>query len=125
MGRSEVIHGDRRGERRYTYELGLQFRYTLDGTTYFGSGATVDLSRRAVRFVADDPPPPGVDVELRVDWPYLLQNVCPLELVIRGATTSSTERGTILAIRHYEFRTCGQRSFVSAATGTGGNGFLA
>jgi len=125
MGRSDVIHGDRRGERRYDYEMELQFSYMLDGVQHFGSGLTADLSRGAVRFVADDPPPEGSEVELRIAWPYLLQNVCPLELIVRGKTKAVSERGTVLTIARYEFRTCGQRSFVSAATGTSGGGILA
>ena len=125
MGRTEIIHGDRRGDRRYSHQMELQFSYTLRGATYFGSGLTGDLSRTAVRFVADNPPPPGADVELRIAWPFLLQNVCPLELVVRGTTTTTSERGTILEMHHYEFRTCGQRSFVSAATGAGRSSILA
>ena len=125
MGRSEVIHGDRRGDRRYAYEMELEFRYTRGGIQYFGSGLTVDLSRGAVRFVTADPPPEGTEAELRIAWPYLLQNVCPLELIVRGRITAHSERGTILAIDRYEFRTCGQRSFVSAATGASGSGILA
>jgi hypothetical protein len=125
MGPSDVIHGDRRSERRYAYELALQFSYTVDGVGSFGSGYTVDLSRAAVCFVADNPPPRSATVELRISWPFLLQNVCPLELVVSGAVLSTGERGTILAIRHYEFRTCGQRSFVSAATGATGSSILA
>jgi hypothetical protein len=125
MGRAEIIHGDRRGERRYAHEMELQFSYTLLGATSFGSGRTADLSRTAVRFVTDNPPPPGVDVELRIAWPFLLQNVCPLELVVRGAIKTTNGRGTILEMNHYEFRTCGQRSFVSAATNAGSNSVLA
>lgn len=125
MDRKDVIHGDRRSDRRYAYEMDLQFSYTLCGATYFGSGYTVDLSRGAVRFVSDNPPPSGVEVELRIAWPYLLQNVCPLELVVAGPTTSNSSRGTVLAMNHYEFRTCGQRSFVSASTATGNSSILA
>ena len=125
MGRTEIIHGDRRGDRRYPYEMELQFSYTLAGAPQFGSGLTVDLSRGGVCFRAEDPPPDGVKVELCIAWPYLLQNVCPLELVVRGTTMSTSERGTVLALEHYEFRTCGQRSFVSAATGTSSSSILA
>jgi hypothetical protein len=124
MGRTDIIHGDRRGERRYPYELELEFSYRQGGAMQFGSGHTADLSRAAVRFLADNPPPDGVDVELRIAWPFLLQNVCPLEMVVRGAATTG-DRGTVLTIRSYEFRTCGQRSFVQAAYAGGGNSFLA
>jgi hypothetical protein len=125
MGRTEVIHGDRRSDRRYEHEMELQFSYRVGGVLHFGSGRTVDLSRSAVRFVTDDPLPKGADLELRISWPYLLQNVCPLELVVNGKAAIAGERGVILVMSHYEFRTCGQRSFVPAATGTGGRSFLA
>jgi len=125
MGRAEIIHGDRRGDRRYRYEMELEFSYRVDGGTHFGSGLTVDLSRGGVRFSTDDPPPDGVEMELRIAWPYLLQNVCPLELVVRGTATGTSERGTVLEMDHYEFRTCGERSFVSAATGAAPSSILA
>jgi hypothetical protein len=125
MGRTEIIHGDRRTDRRYRYEMELRFSYKLGGATQFGSGHTLDLSRGAVRFATDNPPPDGTDVELRIAWPYLLQNVCPLELVVRGSIVATGERGTILAMRHYEFRTCGQRSFDQAVTGAEGSSIMA
>jgi hypothetical protein len=125
MARTDIIHGDRRCERRYESEMELQFSYQLHRNSCFGSGRTVDLSRTAVRFLADDPPPDGVEAELRISWPFLLQNVCPLELVVRGNVRNTTVRGTVLTIESYEFRTCGQRSFVQTATGGGGRSFLA
>src|SRR5580658_7226323 len=125
MARTDIIHGDRRCERRYESEMELQFSYQLSRGPCFGSGRTADLSRTAVRFLADDPPPDGAEVELRISWPFLLQNVCPLELVVRGNVRNTTVRGTVLTIESYEFRTCGQRSFVQAATGGGGRSFLA
>jgi len=125
MDRTEIIHGDRRSDRRYQYEMELQFSFTQGGVVHFGSGHTVDLSRGAVRFVADNSPPDGVEVELRIAWPYLLQNVCPLELVVRGTTTTTSERGTVLSMRYYEFRTCGQRSFVQSVAGAAGSSILA
>jgi hypothetical protein len=125
MDRTDNIHGDRRSERRYAYEMEVQFSYSLGCARHFGSGLTADLSRTAVRFVADNPPPQGSDVELQISWPFLLQNVCPLELVVRGKTTTINARGTIVAMNHYEFRTCGQRSFVSAASGAGSTSILA
>jgi hypothetical protein len=125
MGRTEIIHGDRRIDRRYQYEMELRFTYSQGSAVQFGSGHTVDLSRGAVRFVADNPPPDGVDVELRIAWPYLLQNVCPLELVVRGTTVTTGERGTILTMSNYEFRTCGERSFDQALAGAGGSSIMA
>ena len=125
MGRTELIHGNRRDDHRYQYEMELRFSYFLGGTMHFGSGQTLDLSRGAVRFTTETPPPDGVTVEMRIAWPYLLQNVCPLELVVQGTTASTNGPGTVLTIRDYEFRTCGQRSFDEAGTAAGGSSILA
>lgn len=125
MGRTDIIHGDRRGDRRYQCEMELHFSYRQGTTVHFGSGHTADLSRAAICFVTDDPPPSGADVELRIAWPFLLQNVCPLELVVRGTASVTAERGTVLTMSHYEFQTCGQRSFVQTAAAAGGTSFLA
>jgi hypothetical protein len=105
--------------------MDLHFSYKLGGVTQFGAGHTLDLSRGAVRFATENPPPNGADVELRIAWPYLLQNVCPLELVVRGTTATPDGRRTVLNVSDYEFRTCGQRSFDQAVRGIGGGSIMA
>ena len=59
-----------------------------------------------------------------IAWPFLLQNVCALELVLRGPATTG-DRGTILTVRNYEFRTCGPRSFDQANNEAGGRSVMA
>lgn len=82
-----------------------------DGTLRLGHGVTEDLSRRGLRFRAEEPLEVGSEVTTRIAWPVLLQNVCGLELIVKGFVTRVTQRGIILQIRTYEFRTCGSRSF--------------
>jgi len=113
----DVIHGDRRSDRRYDLELDLRFSYTRRNVTYLGSGRTLDLSGGGVLFTTDSPPPVDQEVELRVAWPFLLQNVCPLEVVIRGEVLRTDARGTVVRMRDYEFRTCGARSFAQPNAG--------
>jgi hypothetical protein len=115
MARTDIIHGDRRSHRRYSIDIALRFSFSRKGIVYLGSGRVLDLSRSGVRFETDSPPPDGAEVELRLAWPFLLQNVCPLELVIRGEVASNSSRGTVVRTSHYEFRTCGERSFDQAA----------
>ena len=116
----EVIHGDRRVNRRYDVELEFRFHYTLkEGSLRFGCGVTVELSRGGILFLTDDPPPAGTDVEAHIAWPFLLQDTCPLELVVRGCISSVSDRGTVMRLRSYEFRTCGERSFFEAPQHSG------
>jgi hypothetical protein len=107
----ELIHGDRRADRRHEFALDLRFSYRQGGQIRWGSGRTSDLSRSGVRFLTESPTPDGVEVEMRIQWPFLLQNVIPLELVMRGTMLGTDSRGTVLRVRSYAFRTCGERSF--------------
>ena len=116
----EIIHGDRRVNRRYDVELQLRFHYTNEGGALrVGCGVTTELSRGGIRFLTDDPPPAGTDVEVHIAWPFLLQDTCRLELVVRGSITGAGDRGTVMRLRNYEFRTCGERSFFETAQHSG------
>jgi hypothetical protein len=115
MFRIDAIHGDRRGHRRYQFELEMRFSYEDCGIQCLGTGITEDLSRGGVRFHTDCPPLDGTEVEARIAWPFLLQDVCPLELLMWGKIIRTDAKGTVLLMRNYEFRTCGSRSFVQAA----------
>ena len=114
MQQLDIIHGDRRVDRRYHYPLSVRFSYQRRGVAHSGIGQTVDLSRHGVRFRTDDPLPTGLDVELRIAWPFLLQGVCPLELAMWGKVLRNDARGIVVATRKYEFRTCGSRAFHAA-----------
>jgi hypothetical protein len=111
----EVIRGDRRSDRRYELTLDLRFFYTASGSPGVGHGASVDLSRSGILFQTDDPPPPGSEVEIRLNWPFLLQAICPLDLVMRGTVLYTCPRGTVLRAQSYEFQTAGERSFAQVA----------
>ena len=108
----DQIQGDRRKTQRYEGAMELRFqRQDPDGTMHVGHGTTVDLSRGGLRFNSEEAVAPGMELALQVVWPVLLQNICPLELFVKGTVSAVTQRGTILLIRRYEFRTCGARSF--------------
>ena len=113
----DLIRGDRRANRRYAFEMPLRFLYQSGDLRRLGCGDTVDLSRKGIRFVSDDPPPHDTDVELRIEWPFLLQNVCPLELRVWGRVLRSDGQGTVVRMSKYEFRTSGARSFDQATAG--------
>ena len=116
----DLIQGDRRVNRRYDVELELRFHYTdHDGVLRVGSGVAAELSRGGILFLTDDPPPAGADVEAHITWPFLLQDTCPLELVVRGCISRAGDRGTVMRLRGYEFRTCGARSFFETAQHSG------
>lgn len=112
---TQVAFGDRRGCPRYRYESEVRFeQLSPGGARHVGHGITADFSRRCLRFRAEEALKPGAELVLRMAWPELLQNICSLEMLVRGVVTRVTERGAILSIGSYELRTCGTRSFSEA-----------
>jgi hypothetical protein len=111
----DIIHGDRRSMKRYDCELELRFEcWDSRGTNRRGHGVTADLSRKHLRFQTDEPPQLGDRLEARIAWPFLLQGVCRLQLVVRGPVLEVGDRGTVVGIDSYEFQTCGERSFAAS-----------
>ena len=78
----EVISGDRRRDRRYRVDLRLRCHLGSGGESAFGS--VRDMSRGGVLIAVDRELRQGAAVELVIEWPYRLQGVCPLELVMEG-----------------------------------------
>lgn len=111
----DVISGDRRVDKRYAHEMPLRYAYEQDGAECVGSGYTRDLGRKGICFISEDPLPLNAELQLRIDWPFLLQNVCPLELRVSGRVLRSDDRGTVVRMSKYEFHTCGARSFDQAS----------
>ncbi len=72
-----------------------------------GSGTTIDMSRRQIRFQTNTPPSPGQFLEVWVNWPVLLNSGCPLQLVVVGQVEESAGPYVVLNIQRYEFKTRG------------------
>lgn len=96
----------------------MRFERANDGAPGVGLGTTADLSRKVLRFRSEEPLEAGEALVLHIAWPELLQNVCSLELLVRGVVKQVTGRGALVSIASYEFRTCGARSFWEAAPGS-------
>ena len=107
----DIIHGNRRADRRYELVLPLRFTCSVWAADRTASGHTLELSHGGVRFWTDSHPPDQSAVELKIQWPFLLQDVCPLELQVAGTVLRTDSRGTVVTISKYEFRTCGRHSF--------------
>jgi hypothetical protein len=97
---------DRRLRRRYSIERDVVYRVLSNQQCVeTGSGKTVNVSSSGVWFTTERPLESGQAVELAVNWPALLHDVCPLKLMIYGIVIRSDEKGAALGIRRYEFRT--------------------
>lgn len=105
---------NRLSARRQPVEMDLRFSYRRDGATYVGTGLARELTNSEVRIESEQELPFSGDIQLQIKWPFLLQSVCPLELVIEGSIENCDGEQSLVLIRHYEFRTCGGHSFEPA-----------
>jgi hypothetical protein len=87
-------------QREVKYKL-LRDGRTLDA----GCGHTIDMGSGGVLFQVEHDLPEGSFIQLSVSWPVLLDDSCPMRLVIFGRVLRSTGRKCACSIDKYEFRT--------------------
>jgi hypothetical protein len=109
-----VIH---RSHARFPIELTLQYKLISKGRVQcLGHGRTVNISSGGILFVPDDSHHVGAKVdgsdliELVMDWPLLLREVCMLKLVVRGELVRRDGDKFAMRLERYEFRTAGRRA---------------
>jgi len=76
-----------------------------------GTGTTTNISSSGVWFSTAAALSPGMPIEISMQWPVLLNEVCPMKLMIYGCVVRSNENGAAVAIERYEFRTQGLHGF--------------
>ena len=115
-------HGgpERRTKRRF--RLAQEVRYKMlfgQRIAETGAGMTANISSSGVWISTASPLTAGMPIEISMNWPVLLNDVCPMKLMVYGCVVRSTEKGAAVAIERYEFRTQGlhgvQQPVVNAA----------
>jgi hypothetical protein len=102
----ELINQDRRDDRRYPIALELRYKVIARGRASLnGGGRTLNMSSGGVLFGGDQDLPAGAFVELSIHWPVLLQNTCPLTLLIVGRVVRCEDRTVAVKTSRYEFIT--------------------
>jgi hypothetical protein len=101
---------DRRSHQRYPINLTADYKLLHRGRIdCLGSARTINLASGGVLLQADQSLPPGRQIELFINWPMLLEGVCPLKLVMWGRITRSDSQGVAIETKQHEFRTAGIR----------------
>src|SRR6185369_6443106 len=102
----ELIHQDRRDDRRYPIELELRYKVIARSRMQLnGGGKTLNMSSGGVLFGGDQSLPAGAFVELSIHWPVLLQDTCPLTLLIVGRVVRCENHTVAVKTSRYEFIT--------------------
>jgi hypothetical protein len=119
---------ERRTKRRFQIEQDVRYKMLYgQRIAETGSGKTMNISSGGVWFTTEALLTSGMPIELSVTWPVLLNDSCPMKLMIYGCVVRSNERGAAVAIERYEFRTTGrslqaQPVNAAASSGNGGSG---
>ena len=77
------------------------------------------IGSQDIIFASGDGLRPGVDAEIVVDWPRLLDDWIRLQLVLRVTIIGSQDNVTEARILGYDFRTAGPREAKQRAKGAG------
>jgi len=103
---------ERRIKRRFQIEQEVKYKMLYgQRIAETGAGKTVNISSGGVWFTTENTLTPGMPVELSMNWPVLLNDSCPMKLMIYGCVIRTNDRGAAVAIERYEFRTQGTRNF--------------
>jgi DNA-binding CsgD family transcriptional regulator len=99
--------GGRERRRRRRFAIQQPARYRREGLPGCptGSGTVTDISASGLWLVADAQFVEGEPLRLWIDWPVLLNEVRPLQLVIDGGVIRAVSGGAAVRIDHREFRT--------------------
>ncbi len=103
---------DQRANGRYPIALEVHYKVLRgDRVDRVGSGRTLNISSGGVLVETDQLLPPTGFVELAIQWPFLLREVCSLKLVMRGRIVRRDYHTNATAVRaeFHEFRTAGIR----------------
>jgi hypothetical protein len=113
---SSASDRERRIKRRFQIEQDVRYKMLYgQRIAETGSGKTINISSGGVWFTTENMLTSGMPIELSMNWPVLLNDSCPMKLMIYGCVVRSNEKGAAVAIERYEFRTQGSRQFQQTA----------
>ena len=100
---------ERRTKRRFMIDQEVKYKMLYgQRIAETGVGRTMNISSGGVWFSTESMLTSGMPVELSMNWPVLLNDSCPMKLMIYGCVVRSNDKGAAVAIERYEFRTQGR-----------------
>ena len=96
---------ERRIAVRYTLELGVRFRSLSQTSPFSGTGRVINASRGGVLVASLDTIRVGAQVEMTIEWPFLLDGRIPLQLIASGRILRRGASDFAATIERYVFRT--------------------
>src|ERR1700749_4841238 len=97
---------ERRNKMRFPMNREVRFKL-LEGDRIVsaGLGTTSNLSSSGVAFDSETDLPDGSFIELSISWPALLNDICPMRLIVFGRVIRGAEDTKVCSVEKWEFRT--------------------
>ncbi len=96
---------ERRIKRRFHIEQDVRYKMLYgQRIAETGQGKTMNISSGGVWFTTETMLTSGMPIEVSMTWPVLLNDSCPMKLMIYGCVVRSNDKGAAVAIERYEFR---------------------
>jgi len=89
---------------RYEIYRPLEFRYRDSGGPVFGTGKSLNISRRGLLFETDEPPEVGKRIEVVVHMGPAAGSGPEVNLHIQGVTVRSEEGRAAVIIKRYKLK---------------------
>jgi hypothetical protein len=106
-----IAAGDRERRVKLRFPIEQDVRYKMlygQRIAETGAGKTMNISSGGIWFSTETMLTSGMPIELSLSWPVLLNESCPMKLMIYGCVVRSNDKGAAVAIERYEFRTQGR-----------------
>src|SRR5262249_38655091 len=108
---------ERRTKRRFQIDQEVKYKMLYgQRIAETGVGRTLNISSGGVWFRTESMLTSGRPGELSMNSAGLLNDSCPMKLMIYGCVVRSNEKGAAVAIERYEFRTQGSRAFQQSSS---------
>ena len=102
--------GERRAKMRFPLDLPVRYRTVGGGRPRSGEGRVLNVSSCGILILRRHQLSVGVHVELRVEWPLLLDGRIGLQLVARGKVVRCGKAHFAVEFQKHQFRTASVKS---------------
>jgi hypothetical protein len=97
---------ERRVKFRFPMQRELRYKLYDDGAVLqSGAGETINIGSGGVWFTVDNEVAVGTFVQLSISWPVLLDQSCPMRLIVFGRAVRCNSGTCACTVDKYEFRT--------------------
>jgi len=97
---------DRRTKLRFPLNRELRFKLLENNEIVAtGQGETVNMSSGGIAFRTSSALSDGSYIELSISWPALLDDSCPMRLVVFGRVARRSDSVAACTVEKWEFRT--------------------